>query len=693
MAESNEEEVLLDEGHEVEEVFSFEDESQRNQYAQIRRKQASALGRENTAAKDLVKLIKKNSERGAANLTSGERNLMKGRWERTMEELNKFRDKKNIVVEEIQEMVHKTVTDNMSPEQSAAMDRFEAKLMEEIQINNSKHEAYILQFTSEVEPFLPVNRQVVMSAPQQVQVRGYKEFNPSPETHPGYLQKDLTPTEVSDWKRRCEAYLTDGKMSGKELPMETVKSIFDRLMDDHWKHRLAHKIEKVTSKEDIYVLIEKELEITFPIMKRRTTFFSMTQKPGVSFSDFYREVEKQGAESRLHDLTAEEMVGHVTLTRMSDKQLQKELITKVKSTKKEPLMEEALTQEAFRNLVDSNGKQQAKKVAPSRNTSHGSQRSRDNSRERGKECYSCGKKGHMARDCKNPKKWCTVCKNHSHYTDDCRSRNRHDDNEITVVETVNVSKVSSGQVNNDKKDRGRSKTPAARGRKSPERGRYRSPERGRDSGRSGGDQGNRRQETPRRALSSEGDEYNRDGGYSGSPHYSSRDQYSEERDRDRDRETERNTNRNGDSRENHHNKRIKTHHLARKVQISSRRVGGQDTPRIYGVGFRKRSDKRGFACQVLPDSGASMSLIPGWMAEKFKLEVNTSTAEDFSLFNASNEEMKIMGTATIWIIPDNHSKPRMIEGLVTPDMLDADILLSWVEMRKLALPKLPSCVY
>ena len=81
--------------------------------------------------------------------------------------------------------------------------------------------------------------------------------------------------------------------------METVKMVFDRLLDNHWKHRLGHKIEDVKSREDIFKLMEKELEITYPIMKRRTTFFNMTQKAGVSFSDFYREVEKQGDESRL----------------------------------------------------------------------------------------------------------------------------------------------------------------------------------------------------------------------------------------------------------------------------------------------------------------------------------------------------------------------------------------------------------
>ena len=113
-------EVLLDEGQEVEEVFTFEDESMRNEHAQIKRKQVSALGRETSAALELSKMMKKNKERGPSNLTMAERNLMKARWERTMEELNKFRERKNLLVEDIQDLVHKTVTDSMTPEQTVA---------------------------------------------------------------------------------------------------------------------------------------------------------------------------------------------------------------------------------------------------------------------------------------------------------------------------------------------------------------------------------------------------------------------------------------------------------------------------------------------------------------------------------------------------------------------------------------------
>ena len=192
-------EILLDDDQE-EEVFAFQDEKMRNEHAMLKRKQASALGRETTAALELTKMIKKNADKGPSNLTMPERNLMKARWEKTMDELNKFCEKKNALVESIQDLVHKTVTNTMTAEQTGAMNRFEAKLMAEVEVNNAKYDEWVLHFATQVEPFLPPNPQMLMQPPQQI--RGHKEFNPSSETHPGFLQKEFTPTECSEWKRR-----------------------------------------------------------------------------------------------------------------------------------------------------------------------------------------------------------------------------------------------------------------------------------------------------------------------------------------------------------------------------------------------------------------------------------------------------------------------------------------------------------
>ena len=260
--------VILDEGQE-EETFAFQEEEKRNTHAKLKRKQASTQGRETTSAKGLTDMIKTYTKKVPSNLNMPDRNLVKARWEKTMQELKEFCDKKNNVVESTQDLVHSTVTDNMTEEQAGAMNRFEAKLLAEIEANNAKYDYYVLHFATEVSPFLPPSPQMFMQPPQQV-VGGHKVFNPASETHPGYLQKDFRPTECSEWKGRFEAYLADGKMANKDLTIDIIKQVFNRLLDDHWKHRLGDKMEEVKTKEDIFKLIEKELEITHPIMKRRT---------------------------------------------------------------------------------------------------------------------------------------------------------------------------------------------------------------------------------------------------------------------------------------------------------------------------------------------------------------------------------------------------------------------------------------
>ena len=148
--------------------------------------------------------------------------------------------------------------------------------------------------------------------------------------------------EVREWKHRFNAYLEDGSTTGQKATLKTTNRVFERVLDDHWKNRLSHKLEGADSWEDIEDLMDRELEITYPIMGCRATFMSMNQRSGTCFSDFYREVEKQAAECRLTELTPEDLIGHVALTRMMDKSLQKQLIIRVKSTAKEGLLKEAL---------------------------------------------------------------------------------------------------------------------------------------------------------------------------------------------------------------------------------------------------------------------------------------------------------------------------------------------------------------
>ena len=64
------------------------------------------------------------------------------------------------------------------------------------------------------------------------------------------------------------------------------------------------------------------------------------------------------------------------------------------------------------------------------------------------------------------------------------------------------------------------------------------------------------------------------------------------------------------------------------------------------------------------------------------MAVNKEVAQNYTLLNASGEEMEVWGTAILFIVPDNCIKKRRVEALVSPDLKDADILLFWQDMKK-----------
>ena len=116
-------------------------------------------------AKELTELIKKQMERGPHNLSMPEKNLYKAKWEKTMEDLKEINKKKNDLVDEILALLHKTIKPNMPKPELEAVDKMEAKLMEEITSNNHRHEELVLHFAEQSQPLLPPNPQAYMQPP------------------------------------------------------------------------------------------------------------------------------------------------------------------------------------------------------------------------------------------------------------------------------------------------------------------------------------------------------------------------------------------------------------------------------------------------------------------------------------------------------------------------------------------------
>ncbi len=88
--------VILDEGEgqtdrgQEEEVFAFQEAEKKTTHAKLKKKLSSIKGRETTTAKGMTDMVESYSKKGPSTLKMPDRNLVKARWEKTMQELREF---------------------------------------------------------------------------------------------------------------------------------------------------------------------------------------------------------------------------------------------------------------------------------------------------------------------------------------------------------------------------------------------------------------------------------------------------------------------------------------------------------------------------------------------------------------------------------------------------------------------------
>ena len=102
-------------------------------------------------------------------------------------------------------------------------------------------------------------------------------------------------------------------------------------------------------------------------------------------------------------------------------------------------------------------------------------------------------------------------------------------------------------------------------------------------------------------------------------------------------------------------------------------------PSIPCIAHRTRKSSKGRDVVVTPDTGATMTIIPWALVHKLGIEINVED-NNYDLVTASGDNMTVLGTVVIYLHPEG-ADTRPVYGIVTDDLGDAEILLSYADMK------------
>ena len=111
-----------------------------------------------------------------------------------------------------------------------------------------------------------------------------------------------------------------------------------------------------------------------------------------------------------------------------------------------------------------------------------------------------------------------------------------------------------------------------------------------------------------------------------------------------------------------------------------------DVPTVKAIAHEYHSSPCGVWVCVLPNTGATMSLIPLNMVRRLNLKVNESDT-NYTLINASGEYMNVLGTT-------EESNTTEVYCIIRDELGEDEILLSYSDMKDWGLlskdfPKVP----
>ena len=94
-------------------------------------------------------------------------------------------------------------------------------------------------------------------------------------------------------------------------PFELQVDTFLCFMDNWWLNRLRPKVRRDTCVEDLWMLVEEEMKIQWPISRRREMLFDCRQKRGQAASDFYLDLKTLAQDCEIDKLGQKPLLCHL----------------------------------------------------------------------------------------------------------------------------------------------------------------------------------------------------------------------------------------------------------------------------------------------------------------------------------------------------------------------------------------------
>ena len=127
-----------------------------------------------------------------------------------------------------------------------------------------------------------------------------------------------------------------------------------------------------------------------------------------------------------------------------------------------------------------------------------------------------------------------------------------------------------------------------------------------------------------------------------------------------------------------------------KVLSTSRVYTGPD-PRTLGASPNMRflasagPNQNSFILEMLPDTGAGVTLLSYKLMRKLNISINIGERDSYSLTDASEQRMTVMGTVMMKVIPEGSCRQYTLHALVTDSMTSERGLLGYTDMKALGM--------